>query len=100
MESTIGETQVAKLSAWAECRASFLVGVPLIGGGSSNPPIGYRWIICVVSAVGCYLICASDILKTRRRMRRALIGFCFCAFVVSSALLYLSGFRWSWGWWL
>ena len=69
----------------------------------NQPPIVRRFTFVVLSGglliVCCY--CRDSCIRRRRKwLGRLLIGSGFLLYWASLALIVLSGFRWSWGWWL
>ena len=68
-----------------------------------QPPFGRRviflWSTGGLLFPGCYL--ASKLINSgRNRIGVALIITCYVLFACGLALIVLSGFTWSWGWWL
>ncbi len=63
----------------------------------NQPPIGRRLVGLVVSVVAtfCFAEC-----RRRSRLYRFLGTISYFAFCVFMTLLVLSGFTWTWGWWL
>ncbi len=76
------------------------------GGKSKNPhephdPIGRRWITAMISIPIVCLLGIWGILQIERGHRRRgwlLLGIGFLLFSAADALLFLSGFTWTWGW--
>lgn len=68
-----------------------------------GPPIYRRFWCALVSGLllipGCYYGTAL-VDAGRKRLGRLLIGVCFGLFWSSLGLIWVSGFAWSWGWWL
>jgi hypothetical protein len=69
---------------------------------SDEPPIGRRFILLAIATivgVGCMLVAATRS-NSHRVAAGFLAGFSLALFAAFSLLFFLSGFRWSWGWWL
>jgi hypothetical protein len=70
-------------------------------GGEHSNPIGRRFLTCIVSAIaGDYAAeWGEGVCRRRRWLGVGVIAISALGFAASLVLLFLTGFRWSWGWW-
>jgi hypothetical protein len=69
---------------------------------TGNPPIGRRFIAMLASGIGGYISCLwglwlSD--RGRRFLGYTITALSSLVYVFAVLLMFLTGFRWSWGWW-
>jgi hypothetical protein len=72
-------------------------------GGEYSNPIGRRFLSLVISGIGAYYAAwwgtGQIVCRRRRALGISVIVLSLIGFTASDVLLFLTGFRWSWGWW-
>jgi hypothetical protein len=68
------------------------------GAGNDRPPSVRKFLIAL--GAGILLVYGWQFAERRGVPGRLFVTICFGLFWSSLILVFLSGFRWSWGWWL